>query len=297
MLESLTMSARNRLELCEWCWGAFLVIVLMRCFMLSRHAPGGALLIGWLALVVGFIWSARTIRGTHAWARWGWAYYPVAFNTAFLLLGPTMHSSTTWRADAALQSIDAGLIGENLSLRLQPFVSAPLSELFSFGYMFFMALLLGCWLYYLIRSPHLARCYNGLFAVYGIGFAGYVLVPAAGPYVAMHDAFSVPIEGGLMTHLNALMVQQGSNHVDVFPSLHVAVSLFLWLTLLKDHRRVSVAIAPLVFLLWGSTLYLRYHYFIDIACGAALAIGVYLATHDRERVATLAAHVSKESTC
>jgi hypothetical protein len=291
------MSARNRPELHEWCWGGFLLVVLARCFWLGHGTPGGALLIGWLALICGLIWSAWKIRSASASVRWGWAYYPLALNAAFAMLGPTMHSSTTWRADRLLQSIDARLIGENLSLRLQPLVSVPLNELFSVAYMFFMALLFAGLLFYLLRSPHLARCYTGLFAVYGIGFAGYVLMPAAGPYVAMRDAFSVPIAGGLMTHLNALMVQQGSNHVDVFPSLHVAVSLFLWLTLLKDHRTVAIAIAPLVFLLWGSTLYLRYHYFIDILCGAALGSSVFVVTHDKARATPLSLRVQKESTC
>jgi membrane-associated phospholipid phosphatase len=255
------------------------------------------LLIAWLALACGLVWSAWKIRRPDASARWGWAYYAVALNIAFLLLGPTMRSSTTWRADALLQSMDARLIGDNLSLRLQPLVSVPLNELFSLSYMAFIVLLFGALVFYLLRSPHLARCYTGLFTLYGIGFAGYVLLPAAGPYVAMRDVFSVAIEGGAITALNALMVQIGSNQVDVFPSLHIAVSLFLWLTLLKDHRAVGVVIAPLVILLWLSTIYLRYHYFIDIVCGAALAVAAFLATYNRVKPVPVPASIQNESTC
>jgi len=74
------------------------------------------------------------------------------------------------------------------------------------------------------------------------------------------------------------MVANGSNHVDVFPSLHVAISLFIWLTLMKDHRMVALAIAPVVLLLWGSTIFLRYHYLSDVIVGGALAVIIFWLT-------------------
>jgi membrane-associated phospholipid phosphatase len=61
----------------------------------------------------------------------------------------------------------------------------------------------------------------------------------------------------------------------VFPSLHIAVSLFLWLTLLKDYRRLGLLLTPLLVLLWASTIYLRYHYCIDLIAGVCLAVGVF----------------------
>ena len=91
-----------------------------------------------------------------------------------------------------------------------------------------------------------------------------------------------------MTQLSDLMVRQGSNQVDVFPSLHVGVSLYLWLTLLKDQRSIAVGIAPLVFLLWVSTLYLRYHYLTDTLAGAALAVTVFLLTYEKKDAQLLA---------
>ena len=61
------------------------------------------------------------------------------------------------------------------------------------------------------------RFHARVFSVYAAGFIGYLLMPAAGPYLATPDAFSHTITGGWMTALNDAIVRRGSNHVDVFP--------------------------------------------------------------------------------
>jgi hypothetical protein len=267
------------MRLQEGCWLVFLVTLIVRGTVFSDTPMAWPLLTGWFVVLAALFWSFRqTRRPTESERRWGWAYYPLAMNVAFPLLGPTIKGATDWRADGLLLSVDTHLVGGNLSQRLENWVTPALCDLMSLGYMFFMLLLFCSLAFYLFRSPHLARCYRGLFSVYGLGFLGYALLPAAGPYVALADRFSTPIAGGWPSALNELMVTNGSNHVDVFPSLHVAVSLFLWLTLIKDHRRLGIALTPMIVVLWVSTIYLRYHYFIDLIAGAALALGVFFLT-------------------
>jgi membrane-associated phospholipid phosphatase len=58
--------------------------------------------------------------------------------------------------------------------------------------------------------------------------------------------------------------------VDVFPSLHCANSLYILLSDYEHKRwRFWAYLVPCVGL-WASTLYLRYHYFIDVLCGLVL---------------------------
>lgn len=118
----------------------------------------------------------------------------------------------------------------------------------------------------------------GLFSIYGIGFLGYSLVPAAGPFVAMAGQFTVPLNGWWFTGWNTAVVTRGSNGVDVFPSLHCAVSAFLlFFDRLHKPWRFRLYLVPCVGL-WCSTIYLRYHYFVDVACGFVLAaFGLWLA--------------------
>jgi hypothetical protein len=268
----------------EFCWGGFLLVVILKAVFLGERVAPLPILLGWAAMAAGFIFAVRQTRvESESKRRWGWAYYAVAMNLSFMLLGPTIKAVSDWRADVPLQRIDAALIGRNLSLRMEPWHSPALNDAMSLGYLFFMVLLFCSLVYYLLWSPHLARCYRGLFSVYGLGFAGYTLIPAAGPYVALKEQFPSEIAGGWLTALNNQMVATGSNQVDVFPSLHIAVSTFLWLSLLLDHRKLAWSLTPILLLLWVSTPYLRYHYFIDVAAGFALALLVFTLTARRER--------------
>ena len=58
---------------------------------------------------------------------------------------------------------------------------------------------------------------------------------------------------------------------DVFPSLHVAISFVVWLYAYRNSKKLFWILSPLILSLWLSTLYLRYHYLIDVVAGLILA--------------------------
>jgi membrane-associated phospholipid phosphatase len=133
--------------------------------------------------------------------------------------------------------------------------------------------------YFIWNRDKLPAFFTGLFTIYGVGFTGYVLVPAGGPYLAFPDLFPMPLTGGFITDLNRDMVLAGSNHVDVFPSLHCAVSAYILGFAYRHHKGEFWCLLLPVIGLWVSTLYLRYHYFIDVVCGFILAaVGLVLAS-------------------
>ncbi|MGA2557962.1 MAG: phosphatase PAP2 family protein, partial [Verrucomicrobiota bacterium] len=199
-------------------------------------------------------------------------FYPLAMNVVFFHMKTAIPQIHPERMDALLRQIDQGSIGTNLSLRLQPLVHPALTEFFSFCYILFFPYLLFSMICYFCGDVALLKKFAiGLFTIYGIGFLGYSLVPAAGPGLSMTSQFAVPLDGWWITKWNAAIVAAGSNKVDVFPSLHCAISSFL-LFFDRRHRpwRFKFYLVPAVGL-WLSTIYLRYHYFIDVLCGFALA--------------------------
>lgn len=199
-------------------------------------------------------------------------FHPIAMNAAYLLMRTAVPLFHPALEDALLQRVDAALFGGNLSVRLQPLIAPWLTEAMSFCYILFMPYLMFSMLWYFLGDLRLCRkFYGGLFTLYGIGFLGYTFVPALGPWLAMPEAFSVPLEGWRVTAWNAEMVRVGSNRVDVFPSLHCAVSSY-FLFFDREHKpwRFRLYLVPCVGL-WLSTLYLRYHYAVDVVFGFALS--------------------------
>ena len=56
----------------------------------------------------------------------------------------------------------------------------------------------------------------------------------------------------------------------VFPSLHVGGSVYLCLFDLRTHRLRGLTFVPLVFLIYIATIFLRYHYVVDLIAGTII---------------------------
>jgi membrane-associated phospholipid phosphatase len=253
-------------------FGLFLLVTWMRLGCAVGFLGGDALL--YFVLIAANVWTIWFSRSNGTSMRWrlGLLFYPLAMNVVFMHMKTAIPKIHPERMDPLLQRIDALGIGTNLSLRLQPLVHPALTEFFSFCYILFFPYLFFSLIYYFCGDVELLKKFViGLFTIYGIGFLGYSLLPAAGPYLSMTDQFTTPLDGWWITKWNAAIVAAGSNKVDVFPSLHCAISSFL-LFFDRRHRpwRFKLYLVPAVGL-WLSTIYLRYHYFIDVLCGFALA--------------------------
>jgi hypothetical protein len=217
------------------------------------------------ALVVGLRRSnplAGRLRYLTAYSYILWFYLSVARIT------PALGTPTR---DGALCALDRAILGETPAVVWQGYARPWLTDLFSAGYLSYLAYL-HIALLYAFFSPiaSLHRLTAPLFNAFVAGLLGYLLVPAVGPAAAQPDAFAAPLTGGTLTRINDTVVLRGSSLYDVFPSLHVLVTCVL-----LDHdrqvvpRRFRLMLLP-AGLLFTSTLYLRYHYAVDLAAGFAL---------------------------
>ncbi len=253
-------------------FGLFLVVMWLRLTVAVGFMASDALV--FLALIA--LNAVVIVLASRSATRTAWTvrllYYAVAMNVVFQQLRTAIPAVQPAKADSALQAIDRQLVGGNLSLALEPWVTPLATELLSLCYLLFFPYLTFSLIWYLCSELALAKKFwVGMFTVYGIGFLGYSLVPAAGPYLAMPGDFSVPLTGWQITQWNDAIVRFGSNGVDVFPSLHCAVSAYiLAFDYLHRRWRFWIYLVPAIGL-WVSTIYLRYHYFIDIVAGFALA--------------------------
>ncbi|MDP4092851.1 MAG: phosphatase PAP2 family protein [Bacillota bacterium] len=189
---------------------------------------------------------------------------------------PVFFGSYTF--DGMLSSLDKSIIGGDLSHTAQRIYSSPLTELMSTGYFSYYVAIAVTLLYYGFRSSIETFCKfcMGLFGIFALGIIAYTIVPAVGPYVYFKGTYDRQLTGYLMTKLNNFVVISGSCKYDVFPSLHTGVGLFILLfTFFNSRKGFYVFLIPFIFLI-SSTIYLRYHYFTDLFCGACLSIAVFI---------------------
>ena len=257
----------------EWIFGVYLLVMALSLMAVKGFSDLDTCVFWGLLIVNATVILASLYHKSSTLWRLRLGYYIVAMNIAFQQMRTAIPALRDYSADADLEAIDNWLMSATPSLILEKWLHPLLSDIMSSCYFLFLPYLAFSMFWYLFSPLHVAkRFYAGLFSLYGIGFLGYLTVPAAGPYLAMADRFVKPVEGGWLTTVNATLISAGSNGTDVFPSLHCAVSCYL---LFFDRKfkpwRYYIYLLPCIGL-WFSTIYLRYHYLVDLIAGFILAV-------------------------
>lgn len=182
-----------------------------------------------------------------------------------------MHTTTF---DTSLIAMDHALFGVHPTVWMEQLISPARSALLQFAYLsyYFLPLLLGVVLIAKGRFNDFEEVLFGILLCFYLSYVGYLLVPAIGPRFALNHLQTVdlqltPFIEGIQDALNGLE----KNKTDAFPSGHTAVSLMcFYYAWKKQERTLCLVLTPLVAGLILSTVYLRYHYVVDVFAGAAL---------------------------
>lgn len=256
----------------EWTFGALLAYLAVRASIQLGPVDAATLiplfLLGIDAALIAWDRSARTLTS----GRLRLLFHIVAMNVVYLRLGIDVPRMGSPSADAWLLNLDRQWFGETPAIRFASFANPAITELISLCYFLFYPAMLGYQWVWLLSAPQQARrFFAGLYLVYSVGFLGYTLAPATGPWVHLASAFQ-PLQGGPITWLTDRIVRAGCNGVDVFPSLHTAVAVYLvgYDALAGRYRRFLAGLAPTLGLCIA-TVYLRYHYAVDALAGIVLA--------------------------
>jgi len=255
----------------EWAFGGFL---LLTAGWLAAHAGfADGLTVFFLVLTaIGPIlarWCAQSPSALRWRVRLLW--YPSAMGLSFYALPAAIAHLHRANADLPLDRWDMRLLGLHAADLFTALQSPVIADLMMAAYVFFFYYLIMGPAHYLIQDLRRAQaCFAGLFTIYALGFTGYMLLPAAGPHVAL--SFAQPLAEGTVNQWLAPLINRGSNGIDAFPSIHVAVSAYLLAFDARHHRqRFNWLLVPCG-ILWVSTMYLRYHYFIDVVAGFGVTV-------------------------
>ena len=196
---------------------------------------------------------------------------------AFPLLKPLNQHWLHSHADALLTALDSRLWGgQPLPAYFHYEAHPALTDLLAACYFAFFPIVLGGVAYYAWRrrEPSAARFYNGLIGIYLAGLAGYLLLPAAGPaFTTLPDQGA----GGILAPAIIAIVKDGVTGMDVFPSLHTALTLYITAFLWRDGKRKTAVTAGTI----AATIWLRYHYGVDDLAGLALALAALYGSREK----------------
>jgi membrane-associated phospholipid phosphatase len=178
--------------------------------------------------------------------------------------------------DSALAAIDQRVLGVNPTVWLERFAWPPLTDVLQLTYVtyYFLPVVLGAALW---RKGSPDK-FNFLVYIVVLGFflsyVGYIAVPAIGPRFlpSIVEAQAKPLTGVFLfqTIREALDKFEGITR-DCFPSGHTELTLLVLYCARKFHRRTFWLLLPFGIGIIISTVYLRYHYAVDVIAGALLA--------------------------
>jgi membrane-associated phospholipid phosphatase len=197
--------------------------------------------------------------------------------------------------DDRIYAFDVRVFGFEPSVSLDAFVTPGTTEWFAFFY----------FLYFLILTVHvlpmlmqrdevlLSRFALGILLLFMTAHLLYMAVPGWGPYWYLKGSFQHELQGSTFWPLVRETVDAGGAQKDIFPSLHTAAPTFLALFSVRHRRLVPFRYTwPLIGFLATqiiiATMFLRWHYLIDVVAGLVLAtaatiIGQRIADWERVR--------------
>lgn len=177
--------------------------------------------------------------------------------------------------DPHLIRIDFSLFGLHPTIWMERWITRWLTDLMSLAYLsyYFLPVLLIVTLYLRGRKEVFDQAIFILTFGYYLSFIGYILFPAIGPRYTQAHLYTVPLEGSWITDfvrdtLNALE----HNKRDCMPSGHTQIALMVLFLSHRYEKILFFIFLPIVCGLIFSTLYLRYHYVIDLVAGSGLAL-------------------------
>jgi hypothetical protein len=240
-------------------------------------------------LMLAFLTSVVLVRGRLLRRSWVAAliyrlgiYGSVQVSYFFLKHVLPLINKTT--LDQKLYAFDLSVFKVEPAMAWDRFVNPATTEWFSFfyfGYFLLMAAHVVPLLFFGRRKQIVGEFTFSLIILFSIGHTLYMVVPGYGPYRAMADAFQHSFPQGPWHDLVMNAVRSGGAQMDIFPSLHTGAPTLLAFFSYRNRDKLPFKYTwPVVAFCTANiiiaTMFLRWHYLIDVVVGFSLAISAVL---------------------
>ena len=233
-------------------------------WMLSLKAAGAVLII-----VV-----AKKVDSLPGWIfrHWYPLFYVAASYKEMNILIPGIRRGT---ADAALARMDLAVLHVNPTVWIERLHLPILTEYLQIVYSCFIpALLLVALVLWRQRRMNEFRHYAFLISLgFLLSYIFYFLVPARGPRFLLGHLQQSELRGiWTFNWFRALLDRLEGTHYDCLPSGHTLLTLLAWWNTRRISRYFFYAFTIFTASQIFSTVYLRYHYAVDLLAGAVMAL-------------------------
>lgn len=209
--------------------------------------------------------------------------YPLPYVFAcYRVMSLLIRSIREARSDAMLAEWDFAIWNANPTVWLERVQFPLLTELMQFVYALFVPVVLAVAVILWVQQRKDFRSYAFLLALgFLASYALYFVVPARGPRFFLDGLQTQPLTGlWLFGPLRTVLDVLESPHYDCFPSGHAEMTILAWWTARRISKRLSTIYLGYTALILLATVYLRYHYTVDLVAGGLLAaLVLYAAPH------------------
>jgi membrane-associated phospholipid phosphatase len=232
-------------------------------------------LLGMFALLMAFVLASAALGVHHPLWHAVHAFspalvIPVIFNT----LGPIIDCANPVRWDTTFSALDTRLAG-TLPGFWRGVLGRPswFVDLNSVAYVsyYLVPVVVAVVLYRRRASDQFTRLVFTITFTFYASYVGYFIFPAVGPRLPP-QAEPLLAGGAISEGVRVFVEFAERTRADAFPSGHTAVALVCLLFAWSASKRLFAGLVPLVAGIVFSTVYLHYHYVIDVVAAGALAV-------------------------
>lgn len=256
-------------------FAAFLAILTI--ISIQRIPHWHWLLSRYLMLTLAIVFTAIYVKLTNTWrpAVYLYTFLPVLIvPVIFDSLGDMIPWIRPEIMDHILIKIDYAIFGVHPTVWLERLVHPMLTFIMQMAYITYypMPIVLGAVLAAKKKEKELDEAMFGIVLCFYLSYLGYILVPAVGPRFTLADIQTKGLEPWpLVIAIQNTLNSFENTKTDAFPSGHTAIALMtLYYAWRSNEKLLSGILLPVVCALIFSTVYLRYHYVIDVIAGILL---------------------------
>ena len=254
------------------------IMLLLIVFHFSSIENGVILSFYHVFIILVLFWLPNTPQNPVT--KWFKTWNPIVIiPTNFTELHYLVHNVSPMDFDRALIDMDFALFGVHPTVWMERLANPIVTEYLQFIYttFYFLPIILAYILYR--RKAGDDFDYFTFIIVFGfyLSYLGYFIGPAIGPRYTLDHLQTFPVTGIWATDAIRHTLDKLENiQRDAFPSGHTEMTVISMMYAYKYSKKYFYVLLVIGTSLVFSTVYLRYHYVVDVIAGIALAIAVVI---------------------